>query len=154
MADGSGSPGVVVYNAAMLMPTDLLTVEPGRLMTGYAVDVVGAVMTAQVFVPPMRSAGSGTVILTDGSAGVRPSPAIATVSLGKAALRSAGAMLASQLRDEGVHVVSVTVSGAVRPGTAFDPDLIADLYWRLHRQPRSEWTAEEPFDGAWPSADG
>jgi hypothetical protein len=29
--------------------------------------------------------------------------------------------------------------GWVAPGTAYDPDDIAEHYWRLSRQPRSEW---------------
>lgn len=148
IAATSAGPGIVLFNAAMLQPTNLLTVSVGDLLTGYSVDVVGAVLAAQVFVPAMRAAGAGTLLLTGGSAAVRPSPGIATVSLGKAALRSAGIMLDADLRDAGIHVTSITVSGAVRQGTPFDPDLIADLYWRLHQQPASEWTAEVPFDGA------
>ncbi|UFS59666.1 SDR family NAD(P)-dependent oxidoreductase [Subtercola endophyticus] len=143
----SAGPAVLVYNAAMLVPTTLLNVSADELLEGYSVDVVGAIVAAQVFVPAMQRAKTGTVIFTSGSAAVRPSPGIATVSLGKAALRSAATMLADTVRDDGVHVVSVTVSGAVKPGTPFDPDLIADTYWRLHRQPSAEWMPEEPFDG-------
>ncbi|MCU1480895.1 MAG: hypothetical protein JWQ19_1681 [Subtercola sp.] len=142
-------PAVLVYNAAMLVPSTLLTVSADELLEGYSVDVVGAIIAAQVFVPAMQQAKAGTVIFTSGSAAVRPSPDIATVSLGKAALRSAATMLAETVRDDGVHVVSVTVSGAVKAGTPFDPDLIADTYWRLHRQPAAEWMPEEPFDGVY-----
>jgi len=147
-ASASGVPGVLVYNAAMLRPTALPTVSAEELATGYAVDVIGAVVAAQAVLPAMRSAGSGTIILTGGSAGVRPSRGIATVSMGKAALRSAGIMLAEEVGPDGVHVASVTVSGAVRPGTRFDPDRIAALYWRLHTEPRERWTPVVPFDGA------
>jgi short-subunit dehydrogenase len=147
IAEDSAPPAVVVYNAAMLKPTSLLDVGLDDLERGYAVDLIGAVSAAQVFLPAMREARSGTLLFTSGSAAIRPSAGIATVSLGKAALRSAATMLASQVLDDGVHVVSITVSGAVKPGTAFDPDLIADLYWQLHTQPVADWAAEEPFDG-------
>jgi hypothetical protein len=36
----------------------------------------------------------------------------------------------------------VTVTGAVAPGTAFDPDDIAERYWRLHLQPPEAWEHE------------
>ena len=42
----------------------------------------------------------------------------------------------------GVHVASVTVAGPVAPGTGFDPDDIAEHYWRLHTQPRHQWARE------------
>jgi short-subunit dehydrogenase len=144
----SGSPAVLVYNAAMLTPTSLTNVSTEQLLTGYSVDVVSAIAATQAVLPAMREARQGTVIFTGGSAAVRPSPGIATVSLGKAALRSAATMLAADVNDDNVHVVSVTVSGAVKPGTAFDPNSIADTYWRLHEQPRAQWTSEEPFLGA------
>jgi hypothetical protein len=39
-------------------------------------------------------------------------------------------------------VATVTVTGAVAPGTAFDPEDIAEDYWRLHTQPRESWQHE------------
>ncbi len=41
-----------------------------------------------------------------------------------------------------MHVASVTVSGVIAAGTRFDPDLIAETYWNLHRQPRHLWEHE------------
>lgn len=39
-------------------------------------------------------------------------------------------------------MVTVTIGGAVAPGSAFDPDEIADRYWQLHTQARTEWQHE------------
>ena len=36
----------------------------------------------------------------------------------------------------------MTVGGTVAPGTAYDPDDIAEHYWRLHTQPRDAWERE------------
>jgi hypothetical protein len=41
-----------------------------------------------------------------------------------------------------VHFAVVTVAGTVEPGTVFDPDDIAEHYWRLHVQPRGQWQRE------------
>jgi hypothetical protein len=46
-----------------------------------------------------------------------------------------------------VHVATVTVAGAVEPGTAFDPDGIADEYWRLHEQAPDAWEREVLYEG-------
>ncbi|MEC3981684.1 hypothetical protein [Amycolatopsis sp. H20-H5] len=48
-----------------------------------------------------------------------------SLSLGKAGLRTLVALLDKQYGPAGVHLASVTVAGAVAPGTAFDPDDIA-----------------------------
>src|SRR4051794_5233388 len=59
-------PGVVIYNAALMAFDELLTVSPEQLADAYAVDVVGGVVTAQLAVPVMRAAGSGTLLFTGG----------------------------------------------------------------------------------------
>jgi hypothetical protein len=95
----------------------------------------------------MRQAGCGTFLATGGYAGVDPQPAYATISLGKAGLRTAVSLMHDELKAHGVHAASVTVAGAIAPGTPLDPDLIADAYWTLHSQQAPDWTAETYFDG-------
>lgn len=63
---------------------------------------------------------------------------------------SASELLATRYGPSGVHVATVTVGGAVAPGTTFDPDEIADEYWKLHLQPRREWTHEVLYAGTAP----
>jgi hypothetical protein len=64
------------------------------------------------------------------------------LSLGKAGVRTLVTLLDEAYGAAGVHAASVTVSGAVAPGTAFDPDDIAEHYWRLHSQPPDAWEHE------------
>jgi short-subunit dehydrogenase len=137
------APGVVVYNAAVTARDGILTSDVDHLLATYAVDVVGAVTAAQVFTPAMRRAGRGTFLATGG----RPSPRHATLSLGKAGLRAAVALLHDELATDGVHVTGVTIGGAVTPGGAFDPARIAETYWDLHTQPVGDWAAEVHVDG-------
>ena len=141
------APGVVVYNAALIARDRILTSETDHLLSAYAIDVLGAVIAAQVFTPAMRQAHAGTFLVSGGSPGVLPQPDYATLSLGKAALRAAMALMHEDLKADGVHSSGVTIGGAIAPGTAFDPDRIADTYWGLHAQPLSEWAAETAFDG-------
>src|SRR4051794_7318837 len=77
----SGAPGVVVYNAALMTFDDLLTVGPDRLADAYAVDVIGAVLTAQLAAPAMRAAGGGTLLFTGGGVAPPPPPPPATPPL-------------------------------------------------------------------------
>jgi short-subunit dehydrogenase len=137
------SPGIVTYNAALLEPDNLLTAASSHLLSAYAVNVLGAITAAQVFTPSMRLARAGTFLATSGE----PGPAYATLSLGKAALRTAVTLMHHELKPHGVHASSITIGGAITAGGAFDPDRIAETYWSLHSAPAASWGAETRFSG-------
>ena len=144
----AGAPGVVIYSAALAAFDDLLTVSPQQLADAYAVDVIGAVITAQLAVPPMRAAGGGTLLFTGGGFADRLPQELASLSLGKVALRAAATMLARRVRDDDIHAGSLTILGQIAPGTPFDPDAIADVYWTISNEPRDAWREEYRFEGA------
>lgn len=131
-----GVPDVVVYNAALIRPD-----APGELaaagqLAAWSVNVVGALTAAAQVLPRMAARGHGTFLITGGMP--EPKPGYVSLSLGKAGVRTLTALLDQQYRDAGVHIATVTVA----PGTAWDPDDIAEHYWRLHHQPREAWTHE------------
>jgi short-subunit dehydrogenase len=142
-----GAPGVIVYNAVMGAPDQILTSSVAHLQTAYAVDVIGAIVVAQRAAPAMKAAGAGTIIFTGGGFADYPIPVLATVSLGKAALRSAGTMLAADLEADGIRVATLTIAGQIVPGTAFDPDRIAERYWEVVHTEAGSWQAEFRFAG-------
>jgi short-subunit dehydrogenase len=141
-----GAPGVVVYNAVMGAPDRLLDSSAAHLQAAYAVDVIGAIVVAQAAVPAMRAAGFGTILVTGGGFADYPVPALATVSLGKAALRSAATMLGADLAPDGIRVATLTIAGQIAAGSSFDPDRIADRYWEIVHAD-SPWQAEFRFTG-------
>ena len=51
------------------------------------------------------------------------------------------------LAKENVHIASVTVKKVVQADED-DPERIADIFWKLHQQPRSAWTWEESYEYA------
>ena len=138
----SGAPGVLVYNAAVLAPDSLLDSDVAHLQHAYNVDVIGAVVAAQVAAPRLRAARAGTILFTSGD----PAPALATLSLGKAALRSAATILCADLADDGIRVASITIAGTVAPGTPSSPDRIADRYWTIVHTD-GDWHSEFRIDG-------
>lgn len=144
----SAAPGVVVYNVGLVVADDVLTASGEHLLGALAVDVVGAVTAAQVFTPAMRRAGAGTLLVTGGGPGLEPDPEHASLSLGKAALHAAVSLLHGQLAGDGVHVAGVVVVGVIAPGTALDPDRIAETYWDLHAEPAGAWRAQVVVDGS------
>jgi NAD(P)-dependent dehydrogenase (short-subunit alcohol dehydrogenase family) len=145
-----GAPDIVVYNAALIRPdtVDDLAVNDHAMrahLDAWAVNVVGALVTAAHTLPGMAKRGSGSFIVTGGMP--EPKPEYVSLSLGKAGVRTAVELLHQQYGPAGVHVASVTVAGAVAPGTAFDPDEIANHYWHLHTQPREQWLQEVVHTG-------
>jgi short-subunit dehydrogenase len=141
-----GAPGLIIYNAVMGAPDKLLSSSVEHLQTAYAVDVISAIVVTQSAAPAMRAAGSGTIIVTGGGFADHPIPALATVSLGKAALRSAATMLGADLESDGIRVATLTIAGQIVPGTAFDPEHIAKRYWEVVHND-GPWQAEFRFTG-------
>ena len=97
----------------------------------------------------MRAAGRGTLLFTGGGLALYPEygAGVSSLAAGKAGLRAFAFALAKELAPEGIHVATVTIAGTVKPGTAFDPDRIAEEYWALHAQPADSWSVERVFDG-------
>jgi short-subunit dehydrogenase len=141
-----GAPGLIIYNAVMGAPDQLLSSSVGHLQEAYTVDVIGAIVVAQVAAPAMRAAGFGTIVVTGGGFADHPIPVLATVSLGKAALRSAATMLAADLEADGIRVATLTILGQIVAGTAFDPERIAERYWEVVHSD-GPWQVEFRFSG-------
>jgi short-subunit dehydrogenase len=102
----------------------------------------------------LASLGSvqGRAMLTGGGLALFPSAELGLLSLGKAALHQVVPLLAEDVRYAGVRVRSLVVAGAIEPGSAFDPDTIANAFWDYALEPDAE--ATRVFDGTGrPSAD-
>ncbi|WP_240662646.1 SDR family NAD(P)-dependent oxidoreductase [Streptomyces sp. WAC 06738] len=141
-----GVPDAVVYNAALVRADALGELAQSALLDAWAVNVGGALTAAAHLAPAMARRGGGSFLLTGGMP--EPKPAYVSLSLGKAGVRTLARLLDLEYGPGGVHVATVTVDGAVAPGTDFDPDLIAEHYWRLHTQPRSRWEHDVAYTGA------
>lgn len=140
-----GAADALVYNAAGLRFKPLAELSAGELMADLQVSVGGALAAAQAVLPGMRTRGRGTLLFTGGSFAFEPMPAMASLGAGKAAIRNLAFSLYADLKDSGVHAATVTICGMVKPGTAFDPDLIADKFWALHAQPAGSFEREVMF---------
>ena len=56
------APGLMVYNAVLAAPDTLLESDISHLQRAYNVDVVSAIVAAQVAAEAMRTAGGGTIL--------------------------------------------------------------------------------------------
>jgi NAD(P)-dependent dehydrogenase (short-subunit alcohol dehydrogenase family) len=102
--------------------------------------------------------GRGTILFTGATASLRGADGYAAFAGGKHALRALAQSMARELGPKGIHVGHVVIDGpidtdatramfpdwfAARPTDGImQPDDLAEIFWQLHRQPRSAWTFE------------
>jgi short-subunit dehydrogenase len=118
-----------------------------KLMQDFRVNVAGALVAAQQVIPHMKAQRQGTILFTGGGLALQPHPKYASIAVGKAGIRNLSFSLAAELESAGIHVATVTIAGIVRPGTALDPDRIAEEYWRLHVQSPGKFQREAVLNG-------
>jgi NAD(P)-dependent dehydrogenase (short-subunit alcohol dehydrogenase family) len=135
-----GPPAAVVYNAAVIHQDTPEELSLDEHLARWAVNVGGALVAAAHTLPAMAERGAGSFIITGGMP--RPDPHYTSLSLGKSGVRALVSLLDKYYGPSGVHVATVTITGAVAPGTSYDPDDIAEDYWQLHEQPRDRWQHE------------
>jgi short-subunit dehydrogenase len=137
--DQLGSPNVLVYNVAVPSMTNVLHETVESLTNDFKANVVGALVATQAILPAMKTQGAGTILFTGGGFSMYPSPEFASLSIGKAGIRSLAKMLADALKPDGIRVGTVTVCGTVNPDDAkYNPDSIAHAYWDFYTNTASE----------------
>lgn len=142
-----GDVSVLVYNAARWHQVPAMDIALDDFAADLALAVTGGLACAQAVYPGMREARSGSLLFTGGGLALAPRQGVGVTSLvaGKSALRGFVLALHAELAAQGIRVGTVTVAGAIAPGTAFDPDRIAQRFWELHAQ--ADGPAEIVHDG-------
>lgn len=134
--------GVLIYNAAAMNSDNIVDLTPSSMMNNMAINLCGAICSVNQVLPSMRKCGHGTILITGGGLGLEPYPDWASLSAGKAALRSYSIALHKALAQENIHVAVIAVCGIVAAGGLFDPEKIAEAYWQLHAESKPNWRRE------------
>lgn len=142
---GLGDIQIMVYNAAVPSIGRPTTLQVDQLIEEFRINVTGGLVAAREVARTMKRHKRGTILFTGGSFAHEPAADYASLSLGKAALRSLTYTLAQELGTDGIHVATVTVHGFVQPGTKFDPHRIAQAYVTLHKQPKGRFDIETVY---------
>ena len=142
-----GTPSVLVYNASLWRPGPTLATHPAEFEQDFRLNVGGALVSTLAVAPAMQARGAGTILFTGGGLALYPSPDAPSLSVGKAGIRALALLLAKELAPAGIKVGTVTILGAVAPGTPFDPDRIAEAFARFHHAPLDPSQAEVQFTG-------
>jgi len=159
---------LVVFNAGGNQRIDFREMSAGQFEQFWRTGCLGGFLvgreTARRLVPLRR----GSLIFTSATASLRGRPGFAGFAAAKAGLRMIAQSMAREFGPHGLHVAHVIIDGGIDGDRLrsrvpevvrqrgedglLDIDAIADVYWHLHRQPRSTWTHEidlrpfkEPF---------
>lgn len=145
---------ILIYNGGRRPMGRLLETTPEVFEQTWRLHTFGAFLWARQTAPAMLARGSGSILFTGATAGVRPWPNSAAFAPAKFAVRGLAQVMARDLHPQGVHVAYVNVDGGIdmpllrkmRPdGKDEDflkPSAIADAFWYLAHQDRSVWSHE------------
>jgi NADP-dependent 3-hydroxy acid dehydrogenase YdfG len=149
-----GALEILIYNGGRRPMGRLMETTPEVFEETWRLHTLGAFLWAREVVPEMLSRGSGSILITGATAGIRPWPNSAAFAPAKFAVRGLAQVMARDLHPQGIHVGYINVDGGIdmpmlrnmRP-EAKDEDLlkpsaIADAFWYLAHQDRSAWTHE------------
>lgn len=147
-----GSPDILVYNPNVMLRGPITEVDPEGTKNAILVSAYGAFLAAQQASIRMLKAGSGTMLFTGASAGIKGYPRSAPFAMGKFALRGLCQSLARELAPQNIHVAHFVIDGHILnnqgdaahsdPETTLHPDDIALSYLHIANQNASAWTWE------------
>ena len=141
---------VVIYNPSLAVRAPIQEVDPKEVRKALDVNAFGSFLVAQQAAKSMLERGSGTILFTGASAGVKGFPRSAAFAMGKHAQRGLAESMARELHPANIHVCWISIDGGIRipgraessPDSMLDPDAIAQTYMAVVKQHRSAWTNE------------
>ena len=147
-----GAPDIVVYNPSARVRGPVTELDPVAVRDAVLITAYGAFLVAQQAAKRMEARGSGTLLFTGASAGVKGYPNSSCFAMGKFGLRGLAQSLARELSPKNIHVAHFVIDGGIestnrptpadKPDSMLKPDAIAETYLHVHRQHRSAWTWE------------
>ncbi|MDQ0200338.1 SDR family NAD(P)-dependent oxidoreductase [Neobacillus ginsengisoli] len=136
-----GKVDVLLYNAAVLKPGKPTELTADDLINEFKINVSGALTSVKEVLPHMEK---GTILLTGGGLALYPNADLASLSIGKAGIRSLAYSLHQELSPKDIYVGTLTIKGFVQEGTYFSPKNIANTFFSMYEnQTETEIMFEE-----------
>jgi len=147
-----GTPDLVVYNPSARLRGPITELDPEATRAAIETTCFGAFLVAQQAARRMLARGSGSILFTGASAGVKGFANSSVFAMGKFGLRGLAQSLARELHPQNIHIGHFVIDGGIasdRPDRQddggdrmLDPDAIAEAYLQFHNQHRSAWAWE------------
>lgn len=133
---------ILHYNASSYNPATPSQISLPVFLNDLNINVVGALLATKAVFQQMKDRGYGTLFFTGGGTALKAPALLASLGVGKAAMRNLVFSIAQEGAPLGIYAATVTITGMVKTGTRFDPELIADEFWRLYQLPKDKWETE------------
>ena len=150
--DSIGTPDLVVYNPSARVRGPITDLDPEATRAAIEVTCFGAFLVAQQAAQRMLARGSGSILFTGASAGVKGFANSSVFAMGKFGLRGLAQALARELHPQNIHIGHFVIDGGIASerqdrkddgsDRTLDPDAIAEAYLQFHNQHRSAWAWE------------
>ena len=147
-----GAPDLVVYNPSARLRGPIADLDPEATRIAIEVTCFGAFLVAQQAARRMLARGSGSILFTGASAGVKGFANSSVFAMGKFGLRGLAQALARELHPQNIHIGHFVIDGGIASerqdrkddgsDRMLDPDAIAEAYLQFHNQHRSAWAWE------------
>jgi NAD(P)-dependent dehydrogenase (short-subunit alcohol dehydrogenase family) len=147
-----GEPQVLLFNATAGPRGTVTEVTPEQFENCMRINALGAFLCARECAPGMIERGSGVMLFTGATAGVKAGARSVAFGPGNFAKRGLAQSLARDLGPKGIHVAWINIDGVIDlpnrqisslgKDDMLNPDAIAETYWHLAHQDRSTWTME------------
>ena len=147
-----GAPDLVVYNPSARLRRPITDLDPEATRTAIEVTCFGAFLVAQQAARRMLARGSGSIMFTGASAGVKGFANSSVFAMGKFGLRGLAQALARELHPQNIHIGHFVIDGGIASerqdrkddgsDRMLNPDAIAEAYLQFHNQHRSAWAWE------------
>nr|WP_298898953.1 SDR family NAD(P)-dependent oxidoreductase [uncultured Altererythrobacter sp.] len=143
----------MIYNAGYYARGAVTDLDPADVEKVWKINAFGAFLCANQASKRMLESGTGTMLFTGASAGVKGYANSSAFAMGKFALRGLCQSLARELAPQNIHVAHFMLDGLIHapsrgapyddPAKCLDPDDIAESYFNIADQPKSAWTWEQ-----------
>ncbi len=129
-----GTPDVLFYNVGVTVADAETEINARTLIQRYAVDVVGAYNCIGLLDTEEFAAKNGAILITGGGLAIRPYAGYLPLSMDKAALRAMIQALSPVLKEKGVFIGTVQVTGTIGSDDFYAPATIAEEFWKLYAE--------------------
>ena len=129
-----GTPDVLFYNVGITVADEEVQISAQTLIDRYAVDVAGAYNCIKLVDTEEFAGKKGAILLTGGGLALQPYAGYLPLSMDKAAMRAMVQALSPVLKEKGIYLGTVQVTGVIGSNDHFAPKTIAEEFWKLYSE--------------------
>ena len=129
-----GTPDVLFYNVGITVADEKVNISAQTLVDRYMVDVAGAYNCIKLMDTEEFAAKNGAILVTGGGLALQPYAGYLPLSMDKAALRAMVLALSPVLKEKGIYLGTVQVTGTIGSNDFYAPKTIAEEFWKLYTE--------------------